>query len=204
MIFPHGLPVTSSNADVIVEYLADFETANLSVLPQSRVTHHMGWLGPNGEHGFLCGHNHIHGANHADSTVNDQDSPAVSVTFSGADQGDEQLVDGFHAAGTLTGWLSAISPVADYPRAQLSIYASFVPPMLAILKAPNFAINFSGPTSNGKTTAQRCSASVWGCPDKRSRSAAISTWDATRVYLERAMSVQTCMPLVIDDTMREE
>ena len=198
----HGLPVTTSNADDLVEYLAEFETANLPVLPQSRVTHHMGWLGPNGEHGFLCGHNHIHGPSHADSTVNGQDAPAVSIMFSGADQGDEQLVDGFHAAGTLDGWRAAIKPARDYPRVQLSIIASLVPPLLPIVKSPNFAINYSGPTSKGKTTTQRVAASVWGCPDERSRSAAISTWDASRVYLERTMGVQTCMPLIVDDTKR--
>ena len=74
----------------------------------------------------------------------------VSVTFSGADQGDEQLVDGFHAAGTLEGWLAAISSVRDFPRVQFAIFASLVPPLLPIVKAPNFAINFSGPTSVGK------------------------------------------------------
>ena len=55
-----GLPVTTTNADDLVDYLADFETANLSALPQSQVTHHMGWLGTHGEHGFLWGHTHIH------------------------------------------------------------------------------------------------------------------------------------------------
>jgi putative DNA primase/helicase len=63
-------------------------------------------------------------------------------------------------------------------------------------------VSFSGETSVGKTTALRLAASVWGCPDEGSRAAAIFTWDATRVWIERALAILRAVPLIIDDTKR--
>ena len=79
---------------------------------------------------------------------------------------------------------------------------ALAPPMLEILGASNFVLDFAGATSSGKTTTLRVAASCWGKPDERSDESAMHTWDVTRVFLERASTIISGMPLILDDTKR--
>jgi hypothetical protein len=45
-------------------------------------------------------------------------------------------------------------------------------------------------------------ASVYGNPDEQSPEAVIATWDSTRTWRERALSVLNDLPMIIDDTKR--
>lgn len=191
-----GLPVTSSNASALVDYMLDFEVANLETLPESLVSNRMGWIGEDGEEGFLCG-NRLLSTETGELSQRDQ-----RVAFLGADVGDQQLVEGLHAQGTFEGWRDAIAPLARFPRARLAIYASLIPPLLMPLASPNFVLSYAGATSQGKTTVLRAAASVWGLPDERSPAAVIGTWDATAVSLERTMAARDCIPMITDDTKR--
>ncbi len=123
------------------------------------------------------------------------------VHFRGADEGDDQIARGFYNAGTFEGWLEAIAPIADYARVKLGFYASFVPPMLSILKSPSFVLSYAGPTTGGKTTSLRIAASVWGNPNECDPAgAALSTWNGTAVWRERAPAVIDGIPFILDDT----
>ena len=183
----YGFPVNSTNDRDIVEYLAAYEAANLDHIPVSRVTRHLGWQGEGGRDGFLWGRNLIGGQ---------------GIAFQGADAGDEQIADGFHAAGSFDSWLEAVEGVHSFPRVLFCLYAAFVPPMVSILGCPGFIIDVSGRTSSGKTTLLRLVASVWGKPDEQAPDGAMATWDATAVRIERALSVLHSLPLVLDDTKR--
>lgn len=187
-----GLPVTSNNAPDVVQYFADFETQNLELLRPSQISHRLGWIGNEGDQGFLLGRN----------LITAPGAVAGAISFSGADVGDDQLVDGYCVSGTDAGWVAAIGPLVNYPRVQLAIYAALVPPLLSIFKAPNFIFSFAGPTSLGKTTALRLAASIWGCPDERAAASVMSGWNATRTYVERSMGVVNCIPMFLDDTKR--
>jgi len=55
----YGVPVTSLNAGLLIEFLAAFEAQNLSSLPLATVTDHLGWV--DGKQGFLWGATHIRG-----------------------------------------------------------------------------------------------------------------------------------------------
>jgi len=191
----YGLPVTSTNAEALVDYLLDIEVANFDVLPQSRVSHRMGWLRGNDEYQlFLCGRQLV--------SNESSEGQTERVEFRGFDVGDEQLVAGLHDKGDFDTWRNAITPLQQFPRARLGVIASLAPPLLAPLATHNFIISYAGATSTGKTSTLRLGASCWGCPDERSPAAAIGTWDATRVWLERASAINDCIPLIIDDTQR--
>lgn len=192
----YGAPVTSNNAPDVVAYLADFEAANLTVLPRDNVAHKFGWMDstPTAKAGFLCGHQLIR----PDSVASDDHR----TVFQGRDDGDRQRADAFSSQGTFDGWREAIRPIEGFPRVRLAIYAALATPLLAVAHAVNFILSYSGVTSSGKTTALRSSASVWGCPDERSPAAAINTWDATRVAIERVCALQDGLPLIVDDTKR--
>ena len=182
-----GFPVTSSNDREVVDYLADYEATNIDYLGVSRVTTHLGWQGTGFGEGFLWGRKLIGGQ---------------GVVFQGADAGDEQIADGFHASGTYEEWVAAAKTVCSYPRVLFCLYAAFVPPMLPILNCPNFIVDLSGRTSRGKTTALRLVASVWGKPDEQAPDGAMASWDSTSVRIERALSVLQNLPLILDDTKR--
>jgi hypothetical protein len=128
--------------------------------------------------------------------------PEGLICFRGADTGDEQLAAGFHGSGTFEGWQDAIAPVVHYPRVQLAVYGALCAPTLKVLGASNFIIDLSYQTSTGKSITLRAGASCWGNPDERAPEAALGTWDATRVWIERASASLNNLPLILDDTKR--
>jgi len=203
----NGFPVASDNANELAAYLHALEAVNREILPRHKVSSHLGWQGAGGRDGFLLGRTLIR----ADSVVHAPED--IDELFSGGDgtgdvffrglaTGDEQIADGFHSRGTLDEWTDAVRLVEPYNRVLLALYASFVPPLLEILKIPNFVIDWCCRTSTGKTTTQRVAASVWGRPDERANDSVIFSWDATKVFIERASAVLSGLPLILDDTKR--
>jgi hypothetical protein len=202
-----GFPVASTNAQSVVAYLARLEAVNRGRLPRARISSHLGWQGKDGEAGFLWGKALLSPDGDQAAEVDlDEIAPGDWredwITFRGMSAGDEQIAAGYHASGDYDGWLRAVRVVANHPRALLVFYTSFVPPLLAILRAPNFILDVANRTTTGKTIAARVAASVWGKPDERAPDGALWSWDATRVWAERASAVLSGLPLILDDTKR--
>lgn len=187
-----GLPVNSLNAKDIVRYLADFETANMGDLPVDAVVSTLGWKEYQGRHCFVLG-DRIIGA----PTGGDGADPWIR--FSPESEGDAQQAGALEQRGTLDGWLEAIRQVLHLPRVMLAVYASLAPPLLPILQAPSFIIDYCGLTSQGKTTVEEIAASVWGLPSKE-RGGLVKSWDSTRVYAERYASLFNHLPIFLDDS----
>ena len=201
-----GLPVTSLTASALVAYLASFEATNIQQLPRAHVSKQMGWLGDNGKLGFLWGRalirpDGVQAATDIDTLTPDQWHEGL-VSFRGEDTGDEQIADGYYAAGTMEGWRAVVKPVGQYPRVAIMLYGALATPLLSVLEVPNFTIDLAYLTSTGKTTALRVAGSCWGNPDERALSSTVGTWDATRVWIERASTVLNGLPLILDDTKR--
>jgi putative DNA primase/helicase len=200
-----GFPVTSNNAAVVVQYLADFEFINLENLPLVTASSQLGWIGEDGSGGFLLGKTHIvppapAGTERAPSK--NSTAPSQVVVFRGADDGNEQLVDGFQAKGSLEGWKSTVHVVEHFPRIRLGLYAALAATLLRIFRVSNFVLDYSGETSTGKTSTLRLLASCWGNPDENSPASALYTWDSTRVARERTMATLCDLPTIYDDTKR--
>jgi hypothetical protein len=225
-----GLPVTSGTADEVVAYLAAFEAENLAALPRTQVRRQMGWVddrlsgflwgrtliraetllaGEEAEAPAGGGGQSLFAApGAAAATGAAVGSPAEHsghvISFQGADVGDEQVASGFHASGSFAGWRAAVEPALGYPRFRLVMASSLSAPVLSIVRdegAKNFSIDVSGETSRGKTTTLRAAASAWGNADEKSSTgAAISTWNTTRVGVERGAGLLNGLPIVRDDT----
>lgn len=191
-----GLPVASENSKKLVRYLLAFDALNYHRLPTTTLTHRLGY---HRGIGYLLGYECYPRDGAPPYDARRDTAPLVFHPFDG---GDEQIVCGYVSRGTCQGWVQAIAPLARYPIAVLALYTSCVPPLLQILEAPNFIVNFAGRTSIGKTITLRIAASVWGRPDELHPESAISTWDTTRVWVERAGSILHDLPLILDDSKR--
>ena len=193
----YDLPVNTNNAPVFVDYLADFERDNLEMIPRSRIARRLGWFGRDGQDGFLCGRDFIvpsQGETHC--------REHGELEFRGDDEGDEQIVDAIRAEGAMQEWINAVAPLQAFPRVLLGLYASLSPPILRIVRGPNFIVSYDGRTSSGKTTTQIVAASCWGYPilNGPEGCSILHGWDATRVFIERTAAIRTCLPAILDDT----
>ncbi len=186
-----GCTVHSNNSAAVIQFLADFEAANLDVLPVEHSAGTMGWHEVNGGLLFVCGR---------DVITSPQQDTLVHIRYRGADAGEEQLASGFHASGTFDAWRTAISELRPFPRVKIALFASAAAPLLSRLGAPNFTLSYAAPTSLGKTTTLAIAASMWGCPSDCAPAAAMFTWDATRVFIERFFACLGSLPGIVDDT----
>jgi hypothetical protein len=105
-----GFPVGSDNANSVSRYLHVLEACNSATLSITQLASHLGWVGPAETRGFLCGGSSmISGSGeivdvgkqrHARSTNHKQNL----VLFKGQTAGEEQVINGFHTAGTFDGF----------------------------------------------------------------------------------------------------
>ena len=157
-----GLPVNSNNARLMVQYFADFEAANIEMLPVASVSRKLGFQGHDGDKGFLWGRMLITADDFLEGSDLDLLAPDEwskrPVHFQGADEGDDQIAAGFHAAGSFEGWLKAMRTVASYPKVRFAFYAALTVPLLAILRTVNFILDYAGETTSGKTVTLRVAA----------------------------------------------
>lgn len=185
-----GFPVSSSNARKLVNYLQDYEARNMATLPRYRVSEQLGFV----DDGFLLGKTFIH-----EDGTESAEMEEGAVSFSGADTGDEQFIEGFTTAGTLENWLEAIGKVRKYPRVLTGVLASFASVLAPVVKSSVFIYELAGETSKGKTIALRTFASVWGNPDEM-EGGIVRKWNTTPVNLERMAGTVNHLPLFLDDT----
>ena len=98
-------------------------------------------------------------------------------------------------SGTTERWMASVA----YPAMNSTIAAAAI---LAAMSAPLFAfsgltegfiLNFAGRSSSGKTTANRCGASVWGNPS------GVLGWNATSRGLAELAAAHNDIALVLDD-----
>lgn len=186
----HGLPVNSRNSGKMIEYLAAFEAFNMSFIPKSFTSKSFGFKSVGDKLVFILekmvGKKAVQG------------DKEVSVEFF-TEPGFERFVKAVKPEGTYAKWRECIGHALKYPYANLAFYASFAAPLLRILKAPNFIVDFWGNTSVGKTTVLELAASVWGNPH-REAGGLIFGWDSTRTFLERIATFFCDMPIFPDDS----
>lgn len=99
------------------------------------------------------------------------------------------------SCGTLDQWLAEVAGPARQARpAGAALLASLAGPLLHFSGLPeSFVLNLFGNSSSGKTTANRCAASVWGDPK------AIPSWNTTDRGLEEIAAANSDIVLILDD-----
>ncbi|HUE16719.1 MAG TPA: DUF927 domain-containing protein, partial [Planctomycetaceae bacterium] len=198
-----GAPVNSANSSALVEYLAAYECTNAATLEPVATTSQLGWHALDGTLVFLLGSQLLGVARESGHRAGEND-PTTKLQFVPADVGDRQLAEAIHTHGTFDGWKRAVRRVAHHPRILLVLFASLAAPLLKLLHVPSFVTDLCGETSMGKTTSLRLAASPWGNPSDADsgRPSLLLSWDATRVFLERAPAILQNLPLFVDESKR--
>ncbi len=113
------------------------------------------------------------------------------------DAGEKQILEAIQEKGTVESWrqevLELVKPLS---KSLFYLVASFTAPLLHDFQIDSFIVDFSGHTSQGKTTLLRLSSTVWGT------SKLINEWESTRVSIERKAAFLNSFPLFMDDTKK--
>ncbi|MBM4056062.1 MAG: DUF927 domain-containing protein [Planctomycetes bacterium] len=189
----HGLPVNSSNSRKMIEYLATFEAFNMGIIPRTYISKGVGRKTIEGKQVFI-----LNKMVSVQENKSFQCGKDISVEFF-PEPGFERFVKALKPEGTYVKWMECIEPTLKYPYAAFAFYASFAAPLLRMLKAPNFIIDFWGHTSLGKTTVLELASSVWGNPHRES-GGLVFGWDSTRVFLEKIANFFCDIPIFPDDS----
>lgn len=169
-----GLPVNSENVRHLIQFFDELERENRDTIPLARSVSHMGWVSGNK---FLPG---LAGDIELDI---DETSGAASVAA------------GYREQGGLEAWARGIAPMREnHHIARFMLAASFAAPLLKILGHRVFIVHAWGPSRGGKTAALKAALSVWGEPEDL-----ITSFNATRVGLERLAAFYSDLPLGIDE-----
>lgn len=171
-----GAPVDSVNASEIVRWCTAVQ--QYCDLPESHASSVLGWQ-DDGRRGFLWGKTCLGGRVHLL-----------------AEDGTEQLAEGFRKSGTFEGWRRAWDEIEGHPTVGLAVYAAIAPVLIGLIReAPTFTVDWSGRQQGGKTTLLQLAASVWGDP-----AGLISQWRASSVGVERTLEFFRHLPTILDDT----
>lgn len=176
-----GAPVHSANSRKVSQWLAALEDFNEDILPKKVLSPLMGWQ-PDG--GFLVGGHPI-------------------CTDSVIDEDRNQFAAHYVTGGTWEGWCSVMADIViDRPRLLAAVLASACTPLLKPLNLEGFAVDWSGDTSLGKTTALRVAASVWGRPSDKD--GIIGSWASSSSVGPMTMAwLLQSLPVMLDDTKRQ-
>lgn len=183
-----GCPVTSSNARSITGYL-DAGVATLQGrIPVAHCAGRLGWIPAAAGGGFMWGSHH--------RQLQADDVGHLELM---ADPAVQQVAAAYGKQGTWSGWLAEVlEPAQGSAAIYLALYASVASVLLHPLQvSANYALDFSGETSTGKTTAQKAAASVWGDPRGLVRS-----WAVSAAGLEAYAAMLQHLPIILDDSKK--
>lgn len=162
--------VTSENAKAVVKYLEALEAENYEIIDKAESTGRLGW--------------HTKG----------RFLPGLGKDLVPDFEGSAQTVDAYEAEGSLDSWVKVMQPHRERDKFRFILAAAFAAPLLRIIKLRTFFIYNWGGSRGGKTAALYAALSAWGDPEQLKTS-----FDATRVGLERMASLYCDLPLGIDE-----
>ncbi|MBQ3444487.1 MAG: DUF927 domain-containing protein, partial [Selenomonadaceae bacterium] len=176
----NGLPVTSSNANLLVDYLDAFNVENENALPLTYTVPRCGWYHFNGKDHFIDPRKQC-------SIIDDDKNIKVVVDSLSL------FANSLRQKGNLDAWKKIYKLAKKSPVARIIVAASIAPILLKILGERNFLLYICAPTRAGKTTALYLAASAIG-DDKIIRS-----FDATKNGLAGAATDVNDFAFLIDE-----
>jgi hypothetical protein len=181
----YGVPANSGNQISVIRWLEAWMARNRDKFSQFEVVQQLGWIGPD----FLL----------PDRIIRlTEDKVPVPIQYIGT-----VPEDAYATKGTVAGWTEAMRLLAGLPGASVvrfMVYAAFASAVLEPLNLRPFIIHLHGDTSEGKTTALKVAASVYGRPDF---GGAMLRWNNTETFILRYCEQLHNVPLCIDELSGE-
>ena len=175
-----GLPVTSSNATALVDFLDAFNVQNEIVFPMTYSVSRGGWYTFDDTDYFVDPRCEL-------SVTKDDKKIRVKI------DSQSQFVQALKKHGSLKAWKRAYKLAKKSPVARIIVAAAVAPILLKILGERNFLLYIYAPTRAGKTTALYLGASAVGSEK------IIRSFDATKNGLAGAAADVNDYPFLIDE-----
>jgi len=171
-----GIAVTSENAKLLVQFLADVENRNGDYIRVQYSTSKLGWI-----KGFFVPY--------------DKD-----IVFDGNSRF-KQIYEAIDTRGNRNKWFEYVSDLRRTGRKEIRfmLAASFASVLVGMLGALPFFVDLWGETEGGKTVTLMLAASVWANPDE---SQYIGDFKTTDVALEARADMLNHLPMILDDTSK--
>lgn len=176
-----GLPVTSTTAKLLVDYLDAFIAKNEDSLPLSYIVGRGGWHEFNDSEYFIDPRRPC--------VFTNADGKQISVEVDSS----SQFAKSLRSKGTLAEWKRAYDLAKPSPVARLMVAASVAAPLLRVLGERNFLLYVYAPTRAGKTTALCLGGSAVGSEK------VIRSFDSTRNGLNGAAADVCDFPFIVDE-----
>ena len=176
----NGLPVTSSNATFLVDFLDAFNAKNENNFPITYTVPRCGWYNFDGKDYFIDPRR---------KCFMTDENKNISVVVDSLSQFAQALLQ----VGNIKNWKHAYELAKKSPVARIMVAAAIAPILLKILGERNFLIHIYAPTRAGKTTALYLAASAIGSEK------IIRSFDATRNGLTGAAADVNDYPFLIDE-----
>lgn len=169
----NGVQVTSENAALLVQYLADIEAWNPDDVKEQTSTSRLGWIGdvfmPYGQ-----------------DVVFDNELNLMS------------LFNSIKQVGSRQRWYECIKEIRSQGRIEVLIYiaASLGSVLVEPVGALPFVVDLWGETGKGKTVALMVATSIWADPNE---GAYMIDAKATNTAMEVRLNVLNSLPMTLDD-----
>ena len=175
-----GLPVTSSNATALVDYLDAFNAENENNFTVTYTVPRCGWY-------FFDGKNYFVDPRREFSVTDEDKNISVQV------DSQSQFASSLRQVGKLEEWKKIYKLAKKSPVARTIVAAAVAPILLKILGERNFLLYIVAPTRAGKTTALYLAASAVG--DEKM----IRSFDATKNGLAGAAADVNDFAFLVDE-----
>ncbi len=180
---PPGVAIDSNNAAHVVLWLGEYMRHNEGRMRALRFVSQCGWQDTDDERCFLL-----------DVPITNGDESGLVADEAG-DRSD--MIKALRPKGKHGAHFEAVRAAFDEdPIAAIAILGALAAPLLEPLGAPNFAINFHGDSSKGKTSMVMVAGSVYGNPRSEQW---IGSWNATGTAMELRAATLTHLPLCFDE-----
>lgn len=174
----HGLPVTSQNAGLLVDYLDAFNADNENIFPITYTVPRCGWYNFGDTEFFV---------DPRLSSVTTEKNISVVV------DSNSTFALALRLKGSFDSWRKAYKIAKKSPIARLIVAAAIAPPLLKVLGERNFLVYICAPTRAGKTTALYLGASAVGSEKM------IRSFDATKNGLAGAAADVNDFAFLVDE-----
>lgn len=168
-----GVQVTSENAGLLVQYLADIESLNSEDIKEQTSTSRLGWIGDT----FMP---------YGEDIIFDNEQNLFS------------LFNSIKQVGSRQKWYSLVKEIRKEKRIEALVYlaASLGSVLVEVVGALPFVVDLWGETGKGKTVLLMLATSIWADPNE---GAYMTDAKATTTAMEVRLDVLNSLPMTLDD-----